>query len=118
MARLKLEWMRQNLITVVVCRLVKVRDHVPSSPNSAGELLQLFRTGRVTTRGELQRVTGLARSTLTARIDALLAAGYLTEDGNVADPRRGRPSTRLRVNHQASTVLVADLGRTHGRLAV
>jgi predicted NBD/HSP70 family sugar kinase len=97
---------------------VKVRDQVPSNPNSAGELLQLFRAGTVTTRGELQRVTGLARSTLTARLDALMAAGYLTEDGSVADPRRGRPSTRLRINDHASTVLVADLGRTHGRLAV
>jgi predicted NBD/HSP70 family sugar kinase len=36
----------------------------------------------------------------------------------VVDPRRGRPSTRLRINDQASTVVVADLGRTHGRLAV
>jgi predicted NBD/HSP70 family sugar kinase len=97
---------------------VKERDYVSSNPNSAGELLQLLRTGSVTTRGELQRVTGLARSTLTARIDALLAAGYLIEDGAVADPRRGRPSTRLRINDQASTVGVADLGRTHGRLAV
>ena len=89
-----------------------------AGPNSAGELLQLFRTGAVATRGELQRVTGLARSTLTYRVDALLAAGYLTEDGSVADARRGRPSTRLRVNDQATTVLVADLGATHGRLAV
>ena len=89
-----------------------------AGPNSAGELLQLFRTGAVATRGELQRITGLARSTLTYRVDALLAAGYLTEDGSVADSRRGRPSTRLRVNDQATTVLVADLGATHGRLAV
>ena len=36
----------------------------------------------------------------------------------MADPRRGRPSTRLRVNDQAATVLVADLGATHARLAV
>jgi predicted NBD/HSP70 family sugar kinase len=91
---------------------------VSSGPNSAGELLQLFRSGAVATRSELQRVTGLARSTLTYRVDALLAAGYLAEDGSVADPRRGRPSTRLRVNDQATTVLAADLGATHGRLAV
>jgi predicted NBD/HSP70 family sugar kinase len=91
---------------------------VAAGRNSAGELLQLFRTGTVGTRGELQQVTGLARSTLSHRVDALLAAGYLTEDGSVADPRRGRPSTRLRVNDQAATVLAADLGATHGRLAV
>jgi predicted NBD/HSP70 family sugar kinase len=97
---------------------VKERDQVSSNPNSAGELLQLFRTGTVATRGELQRVTGLARSTVTYKVDALLTAGYLVEDGSVADLRRGRPSTRLRINDQATTVLVADLGRTHGRLAV
>jgi predicted NBD/HSP70 family sugar kinase len=79
--------------------------------------LQLFRTGEVATRGELQRVTGLARSTLTFKIDALLAAGYLVEDGSIVDGR-GRPSTRLRVNDQGTTILVADLGATHGRLAV
>jgi predicted NBD/HSP70 family sugar kinase len=91
---------------------------VSSGMNSAGELLQLFRSGKVSTRSELQRATGLARSTLTYRLDALLAGGYLIEDGSVTDLRRGRPSTRLRVNDHATTVLVADLGATHGRLAV
>jgi predicted NBD/HSP70 family sugar kinase len=91
---------------------------VVSGPNSAGELLQLFRTGAVATRGELQRVTGLSRSTVTLRIDALLGAGYLTQDGAIPDLRRGRPSTRLRINDRAITVLAADLGATHGRLAV
>jgi predicted NBD/HSP70 family sugar kinase len=85
--------------------------------NSAGELLQLFRTGEVGTRGELQRVTRLARSTVTHKVDALLAAGYLVEAGSIIDGR-GRPSTRLRVNDEVTTILVADLGATHGRLAV
>ena len=88
-----------------------------SGPNSAGELLQLFRTGSVATRSGLQRVTGLARSTVTYKVDALLEAGYLVEDGSIVDGR-GRPSTRLRINDQVTTILVADLGATHGRLAV
>jgi len=91
---------------------------VSTGQKSAGELLQLFRSGQVATRSELQRVTRLARSTLSHRVDALLAAGYLTEDGSVADPRRGRPTTRLRVNDQATILLAADLGATYGRLAV
>jgi predicted NBD/HSP70 family sugar kinase len=90
---------------------------VASGPHSAGELLQLFRTGSVATRNELQRVAGLARSTVTYKVDALLSAGYLAEDGSIIDGR-GRPSTRLRVNDQVTTILVADLGATHGRLAV
>jgi predicted NBD/HSP70 family sugar kinase len=84
---------------------------------SPGELFQLFRSGSVATRTQLQQVTGLARSTVTPRVEALLDAGYLVEDGSIIDGR-GRPSTRLRVNDQATTVLVADLGATHGRLAV
>lgn len=90
---------------------------MPSSLNSTGELLQLFRSGAVATRSEVQQMTGLARSTVTSRIDALLAAHYLVEDGSVVDGR-GRPATRLRLNDQATTVLLADLGATHGRLAV
>lgn len=90
---------------------------LPSGPNSTGELLQLFRSGMVGTRSELQQVTGLARSTVTIKVDALLAAQYLVEDGSIVDGR-GRPATRLRVNDQATTVLVGDLGATHGRLAV
>jgi predicted NBD/HSP70 family sugar kinase len=93
------------------------RRWVSPGPNSAGELLQLFRTGSVATRSELQRVTGLARSTVTYKVDALLTAGYLVENGSIVDGR-GRPSTRLRVNDQVTTILVADLGATHGRLAV
>ncbi|MFP5282909.1 MAG: ROK family protein [Actinomycetes bacterium] len=85
---------------------------------SAGQLLQLFRTGQVSTRRELQTLTGLARSTVTFRVDALLAAGYLVEDGVTTDAGRGRPATRLRLNDQQPTVLAADLGATRGRLAV
>ncbi len=89
---------------------------MPSGLNSTGDLLQLFRRGAVATRSELQQATGLARSTVAYKIDALLAAQYLVEDGSIVDGR-GRPATRLRVNDQATTVLVADLGMTHGRLA-
>lgn len=85
--------------------------------NSAGDLLQLFRSGQATTRNEIQQLTGLARSTVTYKIDALLAAGYLVGDGSIPEGR-GRPSIRLRVNDHGTTVLAADLGATHGRLAV
>ncbi len=85
--------------------------------NSQGDLLQLFRSGRASTRNDVRRLTGLARSTVAYKIDALLNAGFLVEDGSLADGR-GRPSTRLRVNNHQTTVLAADLGMTHGRLAV
>ena len=43
----------------------------------AGDLFQLLRDGKARTRSELIAVTGLARTTLAARIDALTALGYI-----------------------------------------
>lgn len=90
---------------------------MPPSANSAGALLQLFRSRRARTRNDVQTLTGLARSTVTYKIDSLLDAGYLVADGSIVDGR-GRPSTRLRLNDHETAVLAADLGATHGRLAV
>ena len=50
-------------------------DRPEGNQNSAGHLLWLVRTGRARTRGELQSYTGLSRSTITQRIDALRATG-------------------------------------------
>ena len=86
--------------------------------NSSGQLFQLFRSGEVRTRSDVQALTGLSRSTLAFRLDGLLRAGYLLQDGVTSEPGRGRPSIRLRVNDFQTTVLVADLGATHGRVAV
>jgi predicted NBD/HSP70 family sugar kinase len=90
---------------------------VSPSANSAGTLLQLFRSGRARTRNDVQSLTGLARSTVTYKIESLLDAGFLVTDGSIVDGR-GRPSTRLRLNDRSFTVLAADLGATHGRLVV
>lgn len=46
---------------------------------SAGELLELVRSGRATTRGALQRATGLSRATVGQRLDRLFRAGWLRE---------------------------------------
>ena len=69
------------------------------------------------TRADLARHTGLARSTVAQRVDALLASGLLLEAGGTASTG-GRPATALAFNHQSGVVLVADLGATHARVAV
>ena len=46
-----------------------------------GELFQLLRDGRARTRAELAACTGLARSTVAARVDALLASGLVGHAG-------------------------------------
>src|SRR5687768_11919219 len=84
---------------------------------SPGDLLSLIREDVAVTRADLARHTGLARSTVAQRVDALLASGLLIEAGGSASTG-GRPPTMLAFNHQAGVVLAADLGATHARLAV
>jgi predicted NBD/HSP70 family sugar kinase len=88
-----------------------------SSPTSAGALLRLIRAEVAVTRADLARVTGLARSTVAQRVDALLAEGLVYEAGGSASTG-GRPPTMLAFNRDAGVVLVADLGATHARVAV
>jgi predicted NBD/HSP70 family sugar kinase len=84
---------------------------------SAGHLLWLVRAGRAHTRSELQQLTGLSRSTVGQRLDALLTAGYLRESG-VDSSTGGRPPARLEFHEQHAVILAADLGATHARIAV
>jgi predicted NBD/HSP70 family sugar kinase len=80
-------------------------------------MLRLIRDGDAVTRAALARRTGLARSTVAQRVDALLAHGLVFEAGGEASTG-GRPATVLAFNHRAGVVLVADLGATHSRLAI
>jgi predicted NBD/HSP70 family sugar kinase len=84
---------------------------------SAGTVLDLVRRGSAATRADLARITGLSRSTVSQRVDDLLAQGYLLEAGE-GPSTGGRPPTRLIFNAGRGVVLAADLGATHGRLAV
>ena len=83
----------------------------------AGSVLRLIRDGEAVTRAALARRTGLARSTVAQRVDALLAHDLVYEAGGEASTG-GRPATVLAFNHRAGVVLVADLGATHSRLAI
>lgn len=88
--------------------------------HSAGHLLDHVRNGRATTRGELVRLTGLARSTVAHRVDRLLDAGVLRESAGapVAGAGRGRPADRLAFAEDRGLVVVAGLQRDRADLAV
>ncbi|MGW8850110.1 ROK family transcriptional regulator [Streptomyces xiamenensis] len=92
----------------------------PMNQASAGHLLRLIRRGQAGTRGELQRVTGLSRSTVSARLDQLFRAGWVREHAGdpVADPTGGRPAVRLEFDGSHAVVLVADLETRNARVAV
>ena len=94
----------------------KALTTVPS-PTSAGALLHLIREEVAVTRADLARVTGLARSTVAARVDMLLAKGLVHDTGGSVSTG-GRPPAVLVFNREAGVVLVADLGATHARIAV
>jgi hypothetical protein len=59
----------------------------------AGALFQHLRDGKPRSKAELAELTSLARSTITARVDALLASGLLAPVGGAASTG-GRPPTR------------------------
>jgi predicted NBD/HSP70 family sugar kinase len=85
--------------------------------STAGHLLELIRTGQAGTRSELQRVTGLSRSTVGQRLDQLFSAGWLrAAPGGTSTG--GRPSTRLEFDTGHAVVLAADLDTTYAHAAV
>ncbi|MFF3482123.1 ROK family protein [Streptomyces sp. NPDC002701] len=87
---------------------------------SSGDLLELVRSGRATTRGELQQIAGLSRATVGQRLDRLFRAGWLREGaaGPVDSPLGGRPAVRLEFDDSHAVVLAADLDTRHARAAV
>jgi predicted NBD/HSP70 family sugar kinase len=78
---------------------------------SPGVLLRHVRSGRAHSRAELVALTGASRSTVSARVDQLLAARLL-EEGGTGWSTGGRPPTLLRFNNRAGCVVAVDLGVT------
>jgi predicted NBD/HSP70 family sugar kinase len=88
------------------------------TPNqiSAGELLQLIRSGRAHTRADLQRITGLSRSTVGQRLDLLNRAGWLK---HVTGPSTGgRPSQQIVFDPRHASVIAVDLETRYARAAI
>ncbi|MFE7506680.1 ROK family transcriptional regulator [Promicromonospora sp. NPDC057488] len=83
----------------------------------AGEILQLIRSGRATTRIQVLEATGLSRVTVAQRMDALLAAGIIRTAGD-AGATGGRRSERFVFDPADSLVLVAALEFERAELAV
>ncbi|MFC7401360.1 ROK family protein [Citricoccus sp. GCM10030269] len=88
-----------------------------SGGSGASDLFQILRDGQPRTRTELAERMGLARSTVTLRIEALMELGLV---GFVDDsvPTGGRPSSRIALRAGSRVVLGVDIGASHLRVAV
>src|SRR6478736_2589324 len=90
---------------------------LPPRQSGAGDLFQLLRDGRPRTRADLAAATGQGRSTISARVEALMSAGLIAPAGE-ASSTGGRPPATFAFEPSARVVLAVDLGATHVRLAV
>lgn len=91
--------------------------HGSAAPATAGELLELVRTGRAETRSRLRVLTGLSRTAVVARVQALGASGLLLAGEELASTG-GRPPGGLVFNRDAGVVLGIAIGRSRSQLGV
>lgn len=89
----------------------------PARVVRAGEVLDLVRRGQATTISGLSSAMGMARSTVTERVEALVSLGMLRESDDLAGGR-GRPATTYRFDPSAGVVLGAQIGMSGMRVAV
>ncbi|MFE4724576.1 ROK family transcriptional regulator [Microbacterium sp. NPDC056736] len=81
------------------------------------ELFQLLRDGVPRTRAQLAKSTGLARSTIAARVEELMRMGLIMPVADAASTG-GRPPSQFALNPSARVVLAADIGASHTTVAV
>lgn len=79
---------------------------------SSGQLFQLFRDDQPHTKAELAELTGLARSTISLRLDPLIELGVIAPAAENTSTG-GRPSTQLVLNERAFVVAGVDFGASH-----
>jgi len=84
---------------------------------SPAAVLRMLMDGGPRTRAEIVTATGLARSTVRARLDLLVAAGLVTASGT-GESTGGRPAGRFGFHPGAQHVLAAEVGATHATVAV
>jgi predicted NBD/HSP70 family sugar kinase len=89
----------------------------PSAGNgSPGHVLDLIRRAGGLSRADIIARTGLSRSTVAARLDALETAGWISSGQTTT--ARGRPPSHFHIRSDGGALLIADAGATGVRTAV
>ena len=86
------------------------------APTSAGDVLDLVRRGGARTRAEIGRRSGLSRTAVTARVEALLDIGLLTPGRRAVTG--GRPAETLSLAGDAGRVVALAIGRSRSQVGV
>lgn len=96
---------------------MSVMSRPPAALPGTGTLLHLMRDGTVRTRAGMAESTGLARTTVGTAVDSLVGSGLLRAHGPGVSTGGRRP-TQFAFNTDAHVVVAAQLGTTHGTIAI
>lgn len=80
-------------------------------------IMRLVAGGLASSRANIARQTGLARSTVGLHVERMISEGLITE-ASEHDGLRGRPSLGLKLGRGAGYSIVLDFERTKTRLAI
>jgi predicted NBD/HSP70 family sugar kinase len=89
----------------------------PGGAAGVTELFQLLRDGAPRTRAQLAQATGLARSTVAARVDELMRIGLIAPVADAASTG-GRPSSQFALNPGGRVMGAVDIGASHATVAL
>jgi len=84
----------------------------------AATIAKLIASGTASSKAELVRASGLARTTVDAALSGLRAADVIRSGGLRSPEGRGRPAETLELDPAFGVVLVADCGAIAARLGV
>ncbi|WP_280888618.1 ROK family transcriptional regulator [Streptomyces sp. LBL] len=90
---------------------------LPAVPVGLPKVLDLVVSGEATSRAELARRTGLARSTVGQQVEHLVGHGILREIES-SESVRGRPPRVLTLSPRAGTIAVADIDTLASQVAI
>jgi predicted NBD/HSP70 family sugar kinase len=90
---------------------------VDFAAGSVGDIFRLVRSGAATSRSALARHIGMAPSTISLRVDALVRLGLVNE-GRDEESRGGRRARSLEIAASSGFVGAMDVGANHVQVAI